>query len=178
MSNVEEYAKSMLEINDSILDLSKKISGEFNWKANQVIESYLSMFDRFCPFIVGDRVKLSRDIVPENGSGWYHCRHFLIKGAKATVKERGYSKDKFNFYVEFDNETRIDDSGVEQPISKKHLFILTEFDLEKIDSTENVVQDQLNNNRTIIDQINEILNRIGVAASQDRETGTITISKK
>ena len=95
------------------------------------IEAYIdALFDRFAPFKVNDRVNLIK--VPDTDNGWRGCAHFLIKGAKGTVHEVDYRKGKFIASVEFDDETWIDHKRNVQPVSKKHLFCLSESYLETI----------------------------------------------
>lgn len=130
MADVEKYAKELQRLSEAAKDFKATIDaacgGSFKWGVEQVVSSYLSLFDRFCPFGVGDRVELTKNVPIEEGSGWYSCRHFLIRGARGTVRSRGYSGDKFVFDVEFDNETWIDKDGIEQPILKKHVFSFNE----------------------------------------------------
>lgn len=121
MSNVEEYAKQVIDIVDLINDVNK-----------QVIDSYLSMFNRFCPFRIGDRVRLIKTLDISPDSGWYHHRHFLTKDSPGTVVERGYSDGRFTFYVTFDNETWIDSDGNKNPVENLHWFALNEHLLERI----------------------------------------------
>lgn len=127
MSNVEKYAGELLDFTKEIADFGKKIqSMELKFKVSEVIISYVSMFDRFCPFKEGDKVELVKNIPMDKESGWYSNRHFMIWGAKATVLERGYHDGMFTFGVMFDNETRIDLNGNEQPVEHKHIFHISE----------------------------------------------------
>ncbi len=90
-----------------------------------MVDSYVSMYKRFCPFKIGDRVELLADTDTSNAPGWDHCKHFLIKGAKATVMDRGYHKGYFSFDLSFDDESWLKD-GVPQPIITKHVFSFNE----------------------------------------------------
>lgn len=136
MADVEKYANEILEISNLTKEFQKKLShsfgGSMQWGVEQFISSYLSLFDRFCPLSVGDRVELVRNVPVKESSGWYHCRHFLIKDATATVRNRGYKDDHFTFDIEFDHETWIDQEGNEQPVKNKHTFYFTEDFLRKI----------------------------------------------
>lgn len=133
MAEVEKYAQDLLELVGYAEEFKSKVSracgGSFKWGVNQVIDSYLSMFERFCPFSVGDRVELINDVKVEEGSGWWGCKHFLVRGAKATVRERGYSNGKFSFHIEFDRETWMDREGNEHPVTRKHIFHFSESSL-------------------------------------------------
>jgi len=138
MSDVEKYAQELLKIKDAAkaftTAMSKACGGSFEWGIQQVVESYLSMYDRFCPYKKGDRVQLSRNIDVNSSSGWFHSRHFLIKGSKATVANRGYSNGAFTFDVIFDDESWIDNNGEKQPTpdSNKHTYGFAEKYLEPI----------------------------------------------
>lgn len=135
MNDVERYAKDLLDIAGHATEFKRKIEnscgGSFKWGVEQVIKSYLSLFDRFCPYKIGDRVQLisTLNIVDEN-HGWYSCRHNLIKGARATVMERGYTDGRFSFMIEFDIETWINGKGVESPVTGKHVFHFAENSLK------------------------------------------------
>ena len=137
MADVEKYAKEMVEVVEAADSFKKTIAnacgGSFKWGIEQVVESYLSMFDRFCPFEEGDRVELIEDYDTSNSPGWASSKHFLIKGSKATVSDRGYRDGYFTFSVVFDNETWVDRNGCEQPVSNKHTFGFRESRLKKCD---------------------------------------------
>jgi len=126
MSNTLEYAKRLSDIKNKVSELDSLLDNEFGYRLNQVLESYASLFDRFCPYKVGDRVQLKETPDIPKGSGWYGSRHFLIKGAIATVKALEYRDDLFCFGLEFDDETWIDMHGEVKPVSAKHLFYLSE----------------------------------------------------
>jgi len=140
MADVEKYAKDLIEITEAADDFKKKVAGacggSFKWGIGKVVESYLSMFDRFCPFKEGDRVELVKDVNAKGG--WAPSNHFLIKGSPGTITSRGYDDDKFTFYVEFDNETWVDREGEEQPVIHKHVFGFNEDWLIETDKPSNV----------------------------------------
>jgi hypothetical protein len=127
MSNVEQYAKDLQDIVDYATEFKTRVErsfgGSFKWGIGEVIQSYLSLFDRFCPFEVGDQVQLKSTCHIENiDHGWYGCGHFMVKGATAIVKERGYTDGQFTFLIAFDVETWIDDLGEPKPVERKHVF--------------------------------------------------------
>ena len=130
MAEVERYAKDLLELGRLAKEFKTSVNsacgGSFDWGMKEVGESYLSMFDRFCPHDVGDRVELTKNVPVEQSSGWYPSRHFLIQGGKGTIQSRGYRDGKFSFDVEFDDETWIDSNGDEQEVSLKHVYGLNE----------------------------------------------------
>lgn len=128
MSAVKRYAEEFIEFYNACKELEKKVPQEFGWKLNEVFSSYNSMFDRFCPFKVGDRVELAKTpiIGEDSAPGWVGCKHFLIAGAKGVVRERGYCEDHFVFDVEFDNESWIDKEGKIAPVTLKHVFRFSE----------------------------------------------------
>ncbi len=132
MSNTLKYAEDLNNIKAKITELSELLNRCVGFELNEVLESYASMFSRFCPFEVGDRVQLKENIDPPEDSGWYGSRHFLIKGAIATVRDRGYQDGSFCFGVEFDNETWIDQDGEINPVINKHLFYLPEDSIERL----------------------------------------------
>jgi len=135
MANVEKYANDLKELAACATEFKGKVGsacgGSFEWGVNEVVQSYLSIFNRFCPFKIGDRVQLKstcRITGPEHG--WYGSRHFLIAGSKAVVKERGYSDGQFSFYLEFDDESWKDDKGQLHPATQKHVYHFGENSIE------------------------------------------------
>jgi hypothetical protein len=134
MSDVEKYASEIKELYKCAEDFKNKVNramgGSFSWGVEQVIDSYLSMFDRFCPYKIGDRVQLKSTCKIPDSSGWYTSRHFLTKGSKAIVRDRGYSDGQFSFFLEFDDESWIDEKGNVRPVISKHVFGFGEHSIE------------------------------------------------
>lgn len=124
MGTVSDYANELSDFYDKVRDLEKAIPGEFGYKLNSVLSSYNEMFSRFCPFKVGDRIRLTKTPVIEQGSGWYGSRHFLVEGAIATVRNCDWHKGKFVFNLEFDDESWVDSEGRIYPIApeRRHMF--------------------------------------------------------
>ena len=60
-------------------------------------------------FKVGDRVELREDC-----THWAHCKHFMIKGAVATVRYADYYKGNYRYEIEFDDETWINMDGIKK----------------------------------------------------------------
>ena len=137
MSDVEKYADELVRVSKAGEEFAQTVrnacGGSFGWGVKEIVNSFKSLFDRFCPYKPGDRVELNR--TPKSAldptSGWYCCRHFLVDGAKGTVHQRGYSFDQFCFDVVFDNESWIGDKGVVHPMEEnhKHTYRLGENDL-------------------------------------------------
>jgi len=126
MNNTLEYVTYLNAVKIKTAELGNLLSDEFGFKLNEVLQSYASMFNRFCPYQVGDRIKLKSDLNISDNSGWQSSKHFLIKGAIATVKDCGYRNDLFFFGLEFDDESYIDRLGKISPVTAKHLFYLSE----------------------------------------------------
>lgn len=131
MANVEKYADGLMQLSEDMKALKKKVNfyaspGDFMFGMDEIVKTIRSMFDRFCPFKVGSRVELTRTPEIGDNSGWRGCKHFLIEGAAATVRERGYRDGKFTCDLMFDDETWIDrDGGKHQP-REKHVFMFDE----------------------------------------------------
>lgn len=134
MTDTLETANNLKKVSKLAKEFSKSISracgGSFECDIEQMVDSYISMYERFCPFEVDDRVELVEDVDTSDFSGWEPCKHFLVKGAKATVHDRGYRNGHFTFSVVFDDETWLKD-GVPQPVIIKHTFGLSEHRLKK-----------------------------------------------
>ena len=89
-------------------------------------------------FKKGSRVKLKEDYTGKD-TGWQHCKHFMKKGALATVKEADYRDGKYIYSIMFDNESWLRDSvdfvrlkePIEMPVKDKHVFLFYQSDLEK-----------------------------------------------
>lgn len=136
MSNTLKYVNDLNNIKAKVNELDRLLNGgELGFKLSEILESHASLFNRFCPHKVGDRVQLIEDLdIPED-SGWYSSKHFLIKGAIATVKQVGYRDDLFSFGLVFDDESWVHyRTGKIIPTKddQKHLFYLLENSIEKV----------------------------------------------
>lgn len=137
MSDVERYADDLKMLVNEARKFQGQVNGAFGgsmpWGIEQLTDCFRSMFDRFSPFSVGDRVQLKETPKIQEGSGWYHCRHFLIKGAVGTIACRGYSDGAFTFDVTFDDESWIDRLGEKHltNANERHTFHFSETWLEK-----------------------------------------------
>jgi NTP pyrophosphatase (non-canonical NTP hydrolase) len=94
------------------------------------------MFEKHCPFKVGDRAKLSKtpDINEKDSWGWMGAKHFLIKGKEGTIESVDFHIDKFIFGFIPDNQTYIPSSGdrTEIPINEPYVYMFSEGWLEPI----------------------------------------------
>ena len=130
MGNTLEYIEYLNTVKAKASELDNLLSNEFGFKLNEVLASYASLFNRFCPYKTSDRVQLKEDLdIPQN-SGWYGHKHFLIKGAIASVDTCDYRGDMFCFGLIFDDESYIDHHGKIKPANTKHLFYLSESQIE------------------------------------------------
>jgi NTP pyrophosphatase (non-canonical NTP hydrolase) len=96
------------------------------------------MFEKHCPFKVGDRAKLSKtpDINEKDSWGWMGSKHFLVKGKEGTIESVDFSRDEFMFGFIPDNQTYIPSftDKTEKPINDPHIFMFSESWLEPIES--------------------------------------------
>jgi hypothetical protein len=123
VSTVGDYANELNDFYGKIKDLKKAVPREFGYKLDAVLTAYHEMFSRFCPFKVGDRVQLKKAPKIDKGSGWSGSQHFLVEGAKATVKSCDWHKNQFVFTLEFDNESWIDSTGKIRPVTPEHRHV-------------------------------------------------------
>jgi hypothetical protein len=134
MANTIKYVDDLNNIKAKVTELDRLLNaGELGFKLNEVLLTHASLFRRFCPYKGGDRVQLKESLDIPEGYGWHHCRHFLIKGAIATVKETGYRDDAFTFGLVFDDESCVHyRTGEIIPTEddEKHLFYLSENKIE------------------------------------------------
>lgn len=60
------------------------------------------LFDRFCPWKIGDRVVLVRAVNFENAPGWSHAQEWMQPGALGEVRERDTRNGLFTAAVRWD----------------------------------------------------------------------------
>ncbi|RUR74888.1 hypothetical protein PCC6912_50660 [Chlorogloeopsis fritschii PCC 6912] len=111
MGTTLDYVLQLKEVYQKVADLEKSLPNNLGYILNSVLGSYENLFNRFCPFKVGERVVLTKTPEIDKESGWYRGKHFLVEGAIATIKNRDYYQNKFVFYLEFENESWIDSNG-------------------------------------------------------------------
>jgi hypothetical protein len=134
MANTPKYCEEMQTIFEKIKELDSLLThNESNFKLTEIISCHASLFDRFCPFKVGDRVQLTKapEISERVAYGWLGAKHFLIPGAKAIIVSRGYKGDKFTFGLEFEDETWINTrDGSIFPVERPCVYTFSEDFLE------------------------------------------------
>jgi hypothetical protein len=90
-----------------------------------------------CPYQVGQLVQLTRapKITREEGWGWLHASHFLIKGAAAYVATRQFYDGRFVFGLHFREESWIDFDGKVHPKTEKGLYMFGESWIQSFEET-------------------------------------------
>lgn len=121
----EEFIKF---IND-LKKLNETLNSEF-LNDNIYKLSLMNIFD-LSKFKIGDRVQLTKTPKIDDTSGWRGSKHFLIKGAKATVSDLYFRKSSFYYLLCFDDDSYIDFNGKVCKTDRKSLFIFSENDLEE-----------------------------------------------
>ena len=133
----KNYCETIKKANDmleKVLEVGS--NGPLDFYLNKINEYINVLFDRFAPFKVGDRVELIKTpIINEKESwGWLSSKHFLVKGALATVKDVDYEDGKFIVDVIFDEESWIDDKGKKRKIENKdkHTYCISEKSIRRV----------------------------------------------
>jgi hypothetical protein len=117
MANIEDYLDRWTEADKHITAVRDMFSnGPMTFCISEIVNCHKSLFDRFCPFKVGDRVQLAKTPKIDGSSGWAGSKHFLKKGARAFIRERGYSEGQFTFVLVFDEDSWLD---LDQVIHKR-----------------------------------------------------------
>ena len=114
--DIENIKNGVSKIKEGISILSR---GPMDYYISGLIECQEEFFKRCAPFKVGDVVELTITPKIEKTSGLYHCRHFLVCGAKAEVVSVDFYKGSFKFDITFHNETWIDSDKNEQKVREK-----------------------------------------------------------
>jgi hypothetical protein len=105
--------------------MRKLNGGPMDYYITNLTDCYQLLLDKYAPFKVGDRVLLTETPDIDKSSGWYSCRHFLVKGAIGTVRQVDVDKNGFAGYVEFDQESWIPDFDSESQGIKKGVKVMT-----------------------------------------------------
>jgi len=125
MGNLSSYFEELMGYTQALEAVPKP--QQFDYKLNYLIKGFREMCDRFCPYKVGDRVQLSATPEIGKGSGWYGSKHFLVKGAAATVKSTDFNNGLFCFGLVFDDDSWVDTDGKVYPTETgKYIFIFSE----------------------------------------------------
>ncbi|MEW5860061.1 MAG: hypothetical protein AB1861_22180 [Cyanobacteriota bacterium] len=135
MDTISQYCYEVEKVYEQIEALEKSISSEFGYKLKSILKSYDSIFNRFCPFEIGDRVVLIKSPDFEKAPGWAGYKDFLIEGAIASVTERDYRKERFVFGLQFDNDSWVDSKGEIHltEASRRGVFYFSENSIKKND---------------------------------------------
>lgn len=83
------------------------------------------------PYKVGDRVALTKTpVINEHEAwGWLGAKHFLVKGAIATVVDRQFYDGHFLFGLHFDDESWMDHNGQKHLKDKPSMYMFWETQL-------------------------------------------------
>ena len=120
--NPDNFIAGMEKIEDGMRLLA---NGQMKFCLSEACEMIEALFVRFAPWKVGSRVELI--LAPKTeGTAWHASRHFLVPGERGAVVSVGFSNNRFQASVVFDNETWIDRYGNEQPVTSKHSYYLSE----------------------------------------------------
>ena len=128
------HADDVLAAVDTFTKAVSQHEHAWHWKKLRVYAA--ALFER-APFKTGDRVRLTRtpDITPTKSWGWMGARHFLVKGALATVDSVDFSDGHFEAWLRFDDESWKDHEGKLHPPSEKALYHFWETSLERMDES-------------------------------------------
>ena len=122
-----------------LLDQGMRVlaSGPIDYYIRNLVDCYELLLERFAPFHIGDRVILTKSPDIPTDSGWNCARHFLVKGAVATVRMVEADNKGFTAQVEFDDETWIDHKGERRRVEYKHTYGFREDYLVRLSPTVN-----------------------------------------
>lgn len=128
-ANLRRRIEGFKGIQESFASLNGENVGHGDFTS--ILEDCLTIFER-CPFGTGDRVQL--EITPvindKEAWGWMGSKHFLAKGAKATVTGVEFRKGKFIFGLEFDDDSWVHPHTKEViPNDRKALYYFSEYDI-------------------------------------------------
>ena len=135
-----EMIKALDELHESFEHLkSVTNSGPASYYFERMKEYYEGCM-KASKFKLGQRVQLKEDVDTSEKPGWDHCKHFLIKGAPASIRDVDYLDGRYIYDLEFDNESWIKDyegfkklrKPVEVLTKDKHVFRFAEKHLEKL----------------------------------------------
>ena len=131
----EMVLEAVAEIKAGITKLHS--GGPLDYWLKRVDDYSHLLFSRFCPFAIGDRVKLmfTPNIDKENSPGWHGSRHFLVEGSTAIVVSRDADRLRFTFGLKFDDDSWIDNhTGEKTPraLSERGVYTFREEDLDLV----------------------------------------------
>lgn len=127
-----------LKINELLSALSEldvinsKLHGYCNGysELRAILEHSLTVFE-LAKFKIDDRVKLiiTPEINEKTCRGWIGHKHYLVKGAVATIKDREFYNGKFIYSVIFDDESYLNYKTKEKimtPPENRQIFMIDE----------------------------------------------------
>jgi hypothetical protein len=125
----QDYVKDLTKIYDLTEELVSLVKDETQYKLKNVLTSYCDLFERFCPYKIGDEIELI--VTPEISEivapGWLPSKHFLITGAIGQIKSVEYRNNKFVVWVTFESESWIDSfTGEVHPNPHNYLYHFNE----------------------------------------------------
>lgn len=141
-----EVVASLAEDLNAVMDkVHKYRSSSYIYHLRCLIAAKNLLLNKYLPIKKGDRVKLVKNVNIDDAPGWAGCKHFLVKGALATVanvevrcsvaKQIENYEESIAYDLIFDNESYIDHNGqlcmTEE--DHKHTFCFGESMLEKLD---------------------------------------------
>lgn len=119
MASPDTWTLDLTDLRESeiakILAISELL-GVSNGSLYELLRRYSSMIEgaiKEAPFQKGDRVQLLTDPVIGPGSGWLGAKHFLVKGAKATVRCVQLNSNGWRIGLMFDKDSHVDINGKE-----------------------------------------------------------------
>lgn len=130
--------KNIPRVIDAVKALQEAIGEtEFFYHVEQMEIAHNAMLERFSPFKVGDRARLTRDpnITKDHAPGWLGSKHFLTKGCPGTIETVEFYKGLFRFAFRPDNQTWKDSKGNFIPYEdgEGHTYYFSEEWLENAD---------------------------------------------
>ena len=126
---LKEVIKAFSDVDDAFKQFNSVMStGPSSYYLEKLMGYYEGCM-KAAKFQVGDRVELKEDYA---GHGWEGQRHFLIKGAKATIHDVDYHEGKYFYDIMFDDESWIGYDKKINPVKDKHTFCFRQKALKKL----------------------------------------------
>ncbi len=111
-------------------------ASELKYELEKLEDCKSEFFKRCAPCREGERVVIVRELNIPESSGWYHCAHFLVLGAKGTAHKVDFFGGRFRIDVVYDDESWVDRQGNEHKVEDKHTFCMGEKDIEVLTSSK------------------------------------------
>lgn len=119
---------------DTLTAVVREADHTYHWKK---LRTYAEALFQRAPFKVGDRVRLTKtpEISETKSWGWLGAKHFLVKGAMATVAEVDFSDGHFEAWLHFDDESWMSSiDGKIHPVEEKAMYHFWETQIERVPS--------------------------------------------